>query len=64
MEVLEGENIALTPNRDYTAMVGEVSLVALGNHVLEVAGIRRVPLGTGEKKPPSKSIARPFLIDG
>lgn len=50
-KLLEGGAIRLKPNADHTAVVGEISFVALGSHLLEIAGIRREMRGTGAEKP-------------
>lgn len=50
-KVLEGGAVRLKPNADHTAVVGEISFVALGSHLLEIAGIRREMRGTGAEKP-------------
>ena len=49
-KLLEGGKIAVKPNGDHTAVVGEVSFEALGTHLLEIAGIRREQRGTGAEK--------------
>ena len=49
-KLLVDGQIVLKPNAKHTAVVGEVSFLALGTHLLEIAGIRRAAPGARGQK--------------